>query len=250
MTVIAFTRPEKRLTESIAFAEAAGFTVMAAPSLEIIPCKISLLVHLFRSIKKDDIVVFTSATSVEECGRSQLFKDSMANANIVSIGPGTTKALEEWGITADSMPSEYSSEGIVAHLRGTVAGKRVVLIRSDHGSPILDQGLREAGAKVTDFAAYSLKPADPKCLDDILDAGSAGKIDVFAFTSPLSARSFIEAAESRSIPAAEMFGKAKVAAIGKPTADALASLRIRVDVMPENATFEEMIASIKNTLFR
>jgi len=248
LTVIAFTRPEKRLTESISIAKAAGFTVMAAPSLEIIPCETSLLAQLLGSIKKGDTVVFTSATSVEECGRSPLFKGSMAEANIVSIGPGTTKALEQWGISADSMPSEYSSEGIVAHLRGTVAGKRVILIRSDHGSPVLDQGLREAGADVIDFAAYFLKPADPKCLDGILDAGSAGKIDVFAFTSPLSARSFIEAAESRSIPAAEMFQRARVAAIGKPTADALASLGIRVDVMPEKATFEEMLSAIKKTI--
>jgi len=204
---------------------------------------------LFNSIKQGDIVIFTSATSVEECGRSPLFIGSMAGARIVSIGPGTTEALEHFGVAADSMPSEYSSEGIVAHLRGSVTGKRVILIRSDHGSPVLDQGLAAAGADVTDFTAYSLRPADPKHLERILDAGSLGKIDVYAFTSPLSARAFIEAAENRSLKAAEMLGKAKVAAIGRPTADMLNSLGIGVDVMPEKATFEDMIAVIKKTMF-
>jgi len=249
LTVIAFTRPERRLSESILIARNAGFTVMTAPSLEIIPCSTSDKERLLRSIRQGDIVVFTSATSVEECGKCPFFKASVTRAKIVSIGPGTTETLSRWGVTADSMPSEYSSEGIVAHLRDSVAGKRVILIRSDRGSPVLDQGLRAAGADVTDFAAYSLKTANPKRLDGMLDAGVLGKIDVFAFTSPLSARAFVMAAEHRAISAAEMLGRVKVAAIGKPTANALASLGIGVDIMPENSTFEEMIAAIKKAIF-
>ena len=245
MTVIAFTRPERRLLQSVSAAEAAGFTVMAAPSLEIIPCSIQDMERLFRTIRNDDVVIFTSATSAEECGRSPLFKGSMEGAHIISIGPGTAEALERLGVATDVMPSEYSSEGIVERLRDTVAGKRAVLIRSDRGSPVLDQGLRAMGADVVDFKAYSLMPADPGCLDGILNAGSLGKIDVFAFTSPLSASSFIEAAEKRSIAAADMLGKAKVAAIGRPTADMLTSLGIRVDIIPGKATFDDMIAAIR-----
>ena len=248
MTVIAFTRPERRLPQSVSAAEAAGFTVMAAPSLEIMPCSIQELEGLLRTIKCGDVVIFTSATSAEECGRSPMFRDSMEGAQIISIGTGTAKALEHSGVATDVMPSEYSSEGIVEHLRDTVAGKRIILIRSDHGSPVLDQGLRAMGADVVDFKAYSLRPADPKYLDEILDAGSLGKIDVFAFTSPLSAHSFIEAAENRSIAAADMLGKAKVAAIGKPTAEMLISLGIKPDIVPEKATFEDMIAAIKKAV--
>ena len=246
MTVIAFTRPERRLKESIALAEAAGFTVMAAPSLEIMPCGVREMEQLFRSIVSGDVIVFTSATSVEECGRSPLFKDSVERASVLSIGPGTSKALERFGITADVMPSVYSSEGIVEHMHGSVKGKRIILIRSDHGSRILDEGLRAMGAEVIDFVAYSLKPADPVYLNEILDAGSTGnKIDVFAFTSPLSAQSFIEAAEKRGIDVQGMFRRAKVAAIGKPTKDMLTSLKVKVDIVPEKATFEEMLIAIK-----
>jgi uroporphyrinogen-III synthase len=218
---------------------------MAAPSLDIIPCSTDDVEKLLRTIDQRDIVVFTSATAVEECGRSPLFKDSVAEALIVSIGPGTTRALERFGVIADTMPSEYSSKGIVEHLQGSVDGKRVILIRSDHGSHILDDGLRSMGAVVVDFVAYRLMPADPADLDDILDAGSAGKIDVFAFTSPLSASSFIEAAEKRSINAVDMLSKAKVAAIGWPTNDMLVSLNVKVDIMPDDATFESMLAAIR-----
>jgi uroporphyrinogen-III synthase len=43
----------------------------------------------------------------------------------------------------------------------------------------------------------------------------------------------------------EALGNATVAAIGKPTADELARLKIRMDVMPEKFTFEAMLASLK-----
>jgi len=251
LTVIAFTRPERRLRESIAIAEAAGFTVMAAQSLEAVPCSILDMERLFLTISKNDTVVFTSSTSAEECGRSSVFKDSMKDAHIVSIGPGTAKALERLGVATDIMPSEYSSEGIVEHMRGlSVKGKRIVLIRSDRGSRILDESLRAMGAEVVDFIAYYLKPADPKYLNEILDAGRSGKIDVFAFTSPLSASSFVEAAENKGIDAGDMFKKAKVAAIGRPTAEMLTSLGIGVDIVPIRSTFEEMIIAIKKTMER
>ncbi|MCL2149174.1 MAG: uroporphyrinogen-III synthase [Methanomassiliicoccaceae archaeon] len=245
MTLIAFTRPERRLRESVALAESEGFTVMAAPSLEIAPCDVSELELLLRTVERGDIIVFTSATAAEECGRSPLFKESVSGAFIVSIGPGTAEALERLGVATDTMPDVYSSEGIVECLSGSVKGKRVVLLRSDRGSRALDRGLAAMGAEVTDFAVYSLTPADPKRLEGILEAGREGRIDVFAFTSPLSAQSFVEAAESMGIDAVAMLGGAKVAAIGKPTIDMLISLGVRVDVIPEKATFECMIAAVK-----
>ena len=204
--------------------------------------------QLFLTIEDGDVVIFTSATAAEECGRSHLFQRSMKDARIISIGSGTAAALEHLGVAAGEIPSEYSSEGIVEHLRGSVAGKRVIVIRSDHGSQVLSQGLTPMGADVIEFAAYSLKPADPRGLEEMLDAGRLGRIDVFAFTSPLTVRSFVDAAENKAIDLEGMFGKATVAAIGVPTADMLTSLGINVDVMPESATFEEMLFAIKRRI--
>ncbi|MDR0791044.1 MAG: uroporphyrinogen-III synthase [Methanomassiliicoccaceae archaeon] len=245
MTTLAFTRPEKRLAESISLAEAAGFKVMAAPSLEIIPRNTEDIENMFRTIKAGDIVVFTSPTAVEECMRCASVKDSLSGTTVVSIGDGTSRALEDADIRIDTMPKEYSSEGIVKHLSGSVEGKRVLLIRSDRGARILRRGLIAAGAEdVTNFAAYHIMPADPSDLDRILEAGAEGKIDAFAFTSPLSARSFVEAAEKR-IGSTDMLKNAAVAAIGGPTKNMLMALGIKVDIMPEKATFKDLLAAIK-----
>ncbi len=247
MTVIAFTRPERRLPESISLAEAAGFTVLAAPSLEIVPCSTGEMEGLLLSIKPGDVVVFTSATAAEECGGSPLFVGAMKNARVISIGKRTADALRRFGVSADEIPAEYSSKGLVEYMQDIAKGKRVILIRAEQSSRVLDRGLREIGADVIDFVAYSLKPADPMLLNDILDAGSSGRIDVFAFMSPLSAESFVVAARNKGINAQEMLRRARVAAIGRPTADMLASLGIKVDIMPENAIFEDLLSEIKKS---
>jgi len=244
LTVLAFTRPERRLGASIALAEAMGFTVMAAPSLDVIRRSAEDIDGLFRSVKNYDIVIFTSPTAAEECARCAFLEDSLKGTLIVSIGPGTSAALEDIGIRADTMPSEYSSEGTAKHLSGIAAGKRVMILRSDRGSDVLGRSLTAAGADVTDFALYMLTPSDPEHLNEMMDAGTDGKIDVFAFTSPLSARSFAEAAVKRT-GGLDIFGNALTAAIGRPTADMLNSLGIRADIMPERATFKEMMYAIK-----
>jgi len=244
LTVLAFTRPKRRLDASIALAEAAGFTVMAAPSLEIVRRSAEDFNALFRSVRKDDVVIFTSPTSAEECARCAFLRDSLKGTLIVSIGPGTSAALEDIGIRADTMPPEYSSEGLAKHLSASVAGKRVIILRSDRGSDVLERSLTAAGADVTNFASYMLTISDPGHLSEMIDAGMNGKIDVFAFTSPLSARSFAEAAVKRT-GSKDMFDNALTAAIGRPTADALISVGIKADIMPERATFEEMIYAIK-----
>jgi uroporphyrinogen-III synthase len=232
------------LAASVAFAEAAGFTVMAAPSLDIISRGTGEIENIFRTIKPGNMAIFTSPTAVEECMRHPFVKDSLSGTFIVSIGSGTSKALEHADIKVDTMPKEYSSEGLVKHLSASVKGKRVVLLRSDRGTRVLNEGLTAAGAEVAEFAVYGLMPADPERLNMILDAGAAGKIDAFAFSSPLTARAFVEAAEKR-FGNIDMFTNATVAAIGKPTEDALIALGIKVDIIPERETFEGMINAIK-----
>jgi uroporphyrinogen-III synthase len=59
----------------------------------------------------------------------------------------------------------------------------------------------------------------------------------------LSARSFAEAAEKRG--GIDMLRNARIAAIGRPTADMIGDLGLKVDIMPEKATFEDMITAIK-----
>ncbi|MDO5852596.1 MAG: uroporphyrinogen-III synthase [Thermoplasmata archaeon] len=253
MTVLGFTRPSKRLKDSVKQAEDMGFTVMAAPSLEILPGEDSEFLKLESSLSDGCVAVFCSATSVEAC--QTRFGGDLAGmfsrARVVSIGPATTRKLEAAGLKPDSVPEEFSSYGLVELLQGDVKGVRVILIRSDSGSDVLSDGISAAGADLVDVAVYRLKEVGmSNALLHMLMCLKQGTIDVMAFSSPMSASSFVSAVERQ-------FGKEKgdeylhnvrIAAIGNPTRLRLTELGFPPDIVPENATFADMLAAIRGAV--
>lgn len=245
--MVAFLRPERRLDESIAMAEELGFEVIAAPSLDITlgdPVKISAEMGRIRQ-ECYDTVVFTSPTSVEEC-MDYIGSMTFDAVDTVSIGEATHHSLAGIGIDA-RMSHTYSSEGIVDMLSDSVHGKRVLLIRSDKGSDILRDGLTAAGAVVTELTAYRLSPcAKTEMHAQLVKAGMGGMVDWFVFTSPLTAGAFMDIAYSivGEEDARGMLMRSKVAAIGRPTASELERMGVRVDAIPENATFRDTLLTI------
>lgn len=250
MTVLGFTRPVQRIKDSVREAEELGFTVMAAPSLEILPGDDSEFDRFESSVTEGCVVVFGSATALEQCMRrfGDRFPGIVSGARIVSIGPATTKKLAEAGVEAHDVPEDYSSYGLVDLLKDDVSGRRVVVVRSDSGSDVLSDGLREAGADLVDVASYRLKEVGmcPALLHMFI-AIKRGRMDVMAFTSPMSASSFVGRMEDH-------FGKEealsylrgiKIAAIGRPTKERLESLGLPPDIVPGETTFRDMLLAVK-----
>ena len=250
MTVLGFTRPQQRIRDSIKEAEDMGFTVMAAPSLDILPGEDSEFTKLEQSVGDGVTVIFGSGTAVEQC--SKRFPDlaaMVAPCRVVSIGPNTTKELAKAKVRVDAEPEDYSSYGLVDLLKADAAGRRIVIIRSDSGSDVLSDGLKAAGADVIDVASYRLKEFGmSSALLHLLMSMKHGEVDVMAFTSPMSASSFIAALEKQfgKERAREYLGRVKVAAIGRPTAMRLESLGRKPDIIPEKTTFHDMLLAIKD----
>jgi uroporphyrinogen-III synthase len=242
MITLAFTRPRKRLEESVALAEGMGFRVMAAPSLEISegdPEDFDRAETLLTT-GRADIVVFGSTTGVEECARAYggRMRWILNRTTVVSIGPSTSRALRDAGVRVDSVPEDYSSQGLVDMLAGSVRGKTVLLIRSDRGSEVLNMGLARNGARVEELAAYRLETLE------------GGGLDALAFSSPMSASSFAEGLDSLygGGAARKMLRGTCVAAIGGPTASRLKDLGRPPDVVPGRTTFADMLEAVKSRL--
>ena len=250
MTTIGFTRPSKRLPDSVKEARDLGFDVMVAPSLEILPGEDSEFKRLEESVP-GSIVVFCSSTAVEEC--QTRFGNGLAGmvsgAKVVSIGPATTAKLKAAGIEPSAVPEDYSSYGLVDLLKGEASGSRIVLVRSDSGTDVLSDGLREAGADVVDVAVYRLKEAGMgNGLLHMMISLKQGRIDAMAFSSPLSASSFISRLEDRygREKAAEYLHGTKIAAIGLPTSRKLEELGFKPDIVPEKTTFHDMLLALRD----
>ncbi len=252
MTKVAFTRPADRIEESVKFAESMGLEVMAAPSLEIYDGDPKDFREAAKMIAdgKVSFVVFGSGTGVERCHNffGDAFSGMFGGVTVVAIGPNTKAVLERRGVNAEVMPEDYSSYGIVDILGASVAGKEVLLVRSDMGSEVLKLGLEKNGATVKEFAAYRLRKVGmTEELEKIMDAMQEGGLDALAFTSPMSAESFLTLLENRhgKANAASMLKNVCVAAIGKPTAMKLTALGRVPDIVPALTTFADMLEAIK-----
>lgn len=253
MTTLGFTRPSKRIKESIELAKAMGFEALGAPSMDILPGEDSEFIRLEDAIAPGSVVVFCSVTAVEEC-RTRFgdgLKSRFEGCRVVSIGPSTTAKLESVGISPEAVPDEYSSEGLVRLLKDDVAGKRVILIRSDSGSDVLSDGMRAAGADLVDIASYRLKDAGMSiALLHLMTMIKQGRLDVMAFTSPKSASIFVSQVEDHyGKDAGDAYlSKVKIAAIGGPTSEMLTRLGFKPDIVPANSTFEDMLKAIREAI--
>lgn len=188
-----------------------------------------------------DYVVFTSKTGAEIVAAAGW---TPGDATVAAIGPKTAEALEAAGYTVDLLPETYTSAGLVDCLADRVGdgddGATVEVARSDHGSAVLLDGLRDAGATVHETVLYRL--VRPEESGDSADFAAAGDLDAACFTSSLTVEHFLDAAAERGIREAAVRGlnDAVVGAIGDPTRETAASLGLEVDVVPAEATFEAL----------
>ncbi len=247
-------RPKDKLEESILLAREMGFDVVAASPLQIEPNDGPEFEGFIRAARRGevDVAILTSSTGVEALARmaerhGEDARALLSSAHRIAIGPLTAKAMSARGIEVDAIPEEYSSEGLVRQMGGGLAYKRVYLLRSSHGERVLYDGLAEAGAEVTEIVLYNLVPdPDSPEVQYLVAESMAGRVDAFAFSSSLSAASFIEAAE-RAAPrdkVIEMLNSRTVGAMGGPTRKRLEQMGVRVSAVPANATFRDLLEAI------
>jgi len=191
-----------------------------------------------------DFAVLTSVTGAELVGRA----DWAFDGTLCAIGASTASALRERGYEVDVVPEEFSSTGLVAALGDSVAGERVEIARSDHGSEALPEGLNAAGAFVHETTLYRL--VRPPESGESAALAAAGELDGVLFTSSLTVSHFIAAAAERGVREAAIEGldAAVVGAIGAPTAETAREHGISVDVIPDTADFEALAAATTKRL--
>jgi uroporphyrinogen-III synthase len=239
--VAVFRPDDERMAEAVELLDSLGATPVPDPMLAVEPTG---AVPDGTDAPDPDIVVLTSKTGVE------LLADagwSPGEATLTCIGPRTAAAARDAGWTVDVVPEEYTSSGLVETLAGEVDGRRVEVARSDHGSDVLLDGLRDAGADVHETVLYRLVRPEGSGQSTVMAAG--GELDAVCFTSSLTVANFLDAADERGVREEAVAGlnRAVVGVIGDPTRETAEGYGIRVDVVPENATFEELATEVVET---
>jgi uroporphyrinogen-III synthase len=253
--VAVFRPDDERMADAVELIESLGATPVPDPMLAVEPTG-----AVPRTGPEDDghpdVVVLTSKTGAELLAEAGW---SPGDAALACIGPKTADAARKAGWTVDLVPGEYTSAGLVAALSGDagdephvrtdafpdeIEGRRVEVARSDHGSEVLLDGLREAGAVVRETVLYRLVRPEGSGQSTVMAAG--GELDAVCFTSSLTVENFLAAAEERGVRAEAVDGlnRAVVGVIGEPTRETAASHGIDVDVVPENATFDALATAV------
>ncbi|MFH5800346.1 uroporphyrinogen-III synthase [Haladaptatus sp. CMAA 1911] len=227
MNVAVFRPDDERLDEAVDLLESLDVTPVPDPMLAVRPSD--------TAPRQADFVVLTSKTGVElahEAGWNP------GDATICAIGEPTAATLREHGYDVHIVPDRFSSRGLVATLADHVDGKTVEVARSDHGSDVLTDGLADAGADVHETILYEL--VRPEGSGRSAELAAEGDLDAALFTSSLTVEHFLAAAEERGIRTEALDGlqDATVGTIGDPTRDTARERGIRVDVVPDTASFD------------
>ncbi len=187
-----------------------------------------------------DYTVLTSKTGVELAAQA----DWTPSGVVCAIGSSTADSLRAHGYSVDIVPDRFTSSGMVDALSDRVDGARVDVARSDHGSPVLTDGLEDAGAYVHETVLYRL--TRPPRSGVSTELAATGGIDAVLFTSSLTVEHFLEAAAERGLQAEAIDGLAGavVGAIGPPTHQTAEDAGIDVDVVSDRADFETLARTV------
>jgi uroporphyrinogen-III synthase len=245
-----FRPDDERIEQAVELLESLGATPVPDPMLAVEPTG--------ATPESAEWTVLTSKTGVELAAADGW---SPAETKLACIGPATADAARAEGWTVDLVPEEYTSAGLVTALTANVdaATEHVEVARSDHGSAVLLDGLREAGIDTNETVLYRL--VRPEGAGESAERAAAGELEAALFTSSLTVEHFLDAAAERGVREAAVAGLngdavesdgyggndgdggdggAVVGCIGEPTAETARDLGIDVDVVPAEATFEAL----------
>ncbi len=251
---IATFRPENQLARSKDIAASYSFDLFGFPVFRLVARKESVeeLKEALEDKRNVDIVVFTSLNGVQKalsiCEDAGFdLKSALSAVEVCAIGPTTRDELRRHGIKVSLMPEEYSARGLMKLLANRAAkGVKIVFLRSAAGGKQLTRFLRAKGAEVVDIAVYEPRIIDSEPQRERFIELIKYQPDYIIFTSSLTFKFFHELASKFQLEddITALLRTAKVTAIGELTAETIAEAGIRVDIVAERSTFEDIIREI------
>lgn len=241
---ILVTRAADQATPTAEALREFGAEPVLCPTIGIIPPEsYAELDAGIAQLAQTDYLILTSVNAVEAffARLSAAGRDAraLAGVTVVTVGPKTAEALAAFGVHADRVPTTYDAEGVVALLRGEVAGKRTLYPRAALARDLITRELTAAGATVVAPVAYASAP--PTHAAATAQTALANGLDLLTFTAASTVRNFAELLDAdglgraRSVPAA---------VIGPQTAIAAKEFGFTVVIEPQEATLDAMLAAI------
>ena len=238
------TRSRTQSADLADLLERAGAEPVEVPTIEIQPVDdTSDIDSVVDGLASYDWVVFTSTNTVEQLfGRlDALGRDArqLHGSRVAAIGTATAGALSDRGIVADLISRESVSQSLIDGLAEQgVAGQSILLPGAEVRPDRLRRGLEGLGAEVHEVTLYrTVAPSGAgERLAEVLDAG----VDVVTFTSSSTVTNLVALLGG---DASRLEG-ARVACIGRVTAETARKAGLNVDILAEDSTAGGLVDAI------
>lgn len=236
---VVVTRAAEQARELVQLFEQQGATVMLLPAVSFEPVEDPELDRSIAALGDFSWLILASQNALRFfCDRCAALNVDVAQSKcrIAAVGPATARAAMERGLLVEWMPPEFNARALAEGIGARLAGRRVLLPRSDRARPELPDALRAAGARVTEVIAYRtvMPPAPEAALDTLRKEGA----DIITFASPSAVHHAIEMFGDAG------FGSMKLAAIGPTTAAALAEIGTPAAILAPESTAAGLVAAV------
>ena len=234
---IVITRAPEQSTELISALEALGAEIFLMPTMRFLPPENWAHVDsAIEHIHEFDWILFTSKNALRFLTKRIFLsgkRDILQRLRIGAVGPKTLILAKAEGLNVDFVPQHHTGEALARELGSELAGKRVLLPRSDRADDRLPAALRDIGAKVTEVIAY--RTTSPETLDpEVMQRVQNGGVDVIVFASPSSFHNLCDWIPAEEL--ARLSRDVQFAVIGPTTAEALRKAEVHVAIEADDAS--------------
>ncbi len=243
---IIVTRARAQASDFAEFLESYGAEVIQFPTIETRATPDNaMLDRAIAQLATYNWVIFTSVNAVDYFYRHLRTngKDtrSLRNARICAVGEKTVAALDQVGIRADYVPTQYRGAVLAAELED-VKGQKILLPRASIAADDLPNGLRDRGAVVDAIPIYETVKTGAEGRDALEADLHNGRIDMVTFTSSSTVTNLLEIFDSHSLAA--LLDQVHIAVIGPSTAATVEAHGLTADIIAKKASVEVLAEEI------
>ncbi len=242
---VLLTRPHDQSEETAQWVRGRGGEPLVFPCLRVEAIDTPALRRAACQLASYDAVALTSAQAARVL--VPLVPSDTRWPLLCVIGRKTATELLHRGVRVDvvldgdaATASALAAE-IVRALGPSTSSRRVLFPQAAEGRDELPHLLRDAGIVVERLAAYRTVAVPLAELQPAAALLRAGQVDLVPLGSPRTAQVLLDAVGS---DANQVLGKTLVGAIGQTTRNALRDHNIRVDVIAEQPSFEDLIEKL------
>jgi uroporphyrinogen III methyltransferase/synthase len=244
---IVVTRAREQASDLINRLETLGANCLECPTIKTAPpddwgpldTAISTLNHY-------DWLIFTSVNGVtfffERLFKKGLDVRALGQIRIATIGPVTSKKLQDYGLRSDIVPKTYRAESILeAFADQPIKNCKILLPRAKKARSVLPKELTRQGAQVNEVTAYqTLAVAEQS--EDLIKALSQREIDLVTFTSSSTAINFRQLLPDDQFQ--DLMHTVQVASIGPITSETAIKLGFQISIEAQDFTIEGLCQAI------